>query len=180
MLGIMHELITSFDHHVASFIARMPQWLNPIMLAATLVGEPIVVLSVAIGVGATAWFRGAHRIAYAELAAIVGFGGNTALKYIFKRVRPHTMYAQHMKIKSYSFPSGHAYGGMVIYGLLAYVAYKYLPHPWNILSAALLILLILLIGVSRVYLGAHFPSDVAVGWLLGVITLVIIIICIKP
>jgi undecaprenyl-diphosphatase len=85
-----------------------------------------------------------------------------------------------MKIKSYSFPSGHAYGGMVIYGLLAYLAYKHLPHPWNLLSALLLGMLIIVIGVSRVYLGAHFPSDVAVGWLLGAITLALILIFIKP
>jgi undecaprenyl-diphosphatase len=176
----MHLLITSFDRHIASFIARLPQWLNPIMLAATFIGEPVVVLSVATGVGVTAWFRGAHRIAYAEVAAMIGFAGNTVLKYIFHRARPHTMYVQHMKIKSYSFPSGHAYGGMVIYGLLAYLAYKYLPHPWNLLSAILLIILIGVIGVSRVYLGAHFPSDVAVGWLLGAITLVLVIVFIKP
>lgn len=176
----MYELITNFDHHVASIIARLPQWLNPIMTTATLIGEPIVVLTIAAAVGITAWIRGAHRIAYAEIAAMIGFGGNTILKYIFHRARPHTMYAEHMKIKSYSFPSGHAYGGLVMYGLLAYLAYKYLPHPWNVLSTVLLALLIILIGVSRVYLGAHFPSDVVAGWLLGAITLLLIIIYIKP
>jgi membrane-associated phospholipid phosphatase len=180
MLSTMHKIITSFDHHVANFVARLPHWLHPIMLAATLIGEPVVVLSIAAGVGVTAWVRGAHRIAYAEAAAMIGFGGNTALKYIFHRARPHTMYAQHMKIKSYSFPSGHAYGGMVIYGLLAYLTYKYLPHPWNVLTTLLLAMLIIIIGVSRVYLGAHFPSDVAAGWLLGAITLILIVVFIKP
>jgi undecaprenyl-diphosphatase len=85
-----------------------------------------------------------------------------------------------MKIHSYSFPSGHAFGAMVFYGLWAYLAYKYLPHPWNITVAAILAVLIVLIGVSRVYLGAHFPSDVIGGWLLGGLFLVCIIKFIRP
>ena len=179
----MHELhlfFTVYDHKIAELVAKLPQWLAPIMRAATLIGQPVFVVLVALIVVVTARLRGHPRIAYAYLAGLVGFGGNTLLKSIFHRARPQTIYAENMKIKSYSFPSGHAYGGMVFYGLLAYLAYKYLPQPWNLIATALLAVLIFLIGLSRVYLGAHFPSDVTAGWVLGAITLILIIVLIKP
>jgi membrane-associated phospholipid phosphatase len=90
------------------------------------------------------------------------------------------MYVAHMRIHSYSFPSGHSFGATVFYGLLAYLAWSRLPHPWNLLVVLLLVLLIILVGLSRVYLGAHFPSDVVVGWLLGGLSLFVIIKYIRP
>lgn len=176
----LHRLFNAYDHLIARLVARLPQWLEPIMRAASFIGEPVSVVIVALIVVVTAWTRGHHRIAYAYIAGLAGFGGNTILKSIFHRARPQTLYAHSMRIKSYSFPSGHAYGGLVFYGLLAYLAYKYLPQPWNIIASVLLVILIFLIGLSRVYLGAHFPSDVTAGWLLGVITLLLIIVFIKP
>ncbi len=176
----LHRFFTAYDHKIAQLVAKLPHWLEPIMRAATFIGEPAVVVAVAVTVSVTAWLRGHHRITYAYLAGLVGFGGNTILKSVFHRARPQTLYAHSMKIKSYSFPSGHAYGGLVFYGLLAYLAYKYLPQPWNIVLMILLVLLVFTIGLSRIYLGAHFPSDVTAGWVLGAITLALIIIFIKP
>lgn len=61
---------------------------------------------------------------------------------------------------SYSFPSNHAQGSAVFWGLLA----QRIRRPWGILLA---VVLPLAIGFTRVYLGVHYPSDVVVGWLLG-------------
>ncbi len=69
---------------------------------------------------------------------------------------------------------------MITYGLLAYIAIKLLPQPWGIVVATLCGLLIALIGISRVYLGAHFPSDVLAGWALGAAALFVIIFVIRP
>jgi undecaprenyl-diphosphatase len=85
-----------------------------------------------------------------------------------------------MSRNSYSFPSGHTVGSTVIYGLLAYLAWQYLPQPWNVIGAIFCVLLILLISLSRIYLGAHFPSDVVAGWVLGAIGLAVIIFVVKP
>jgi len=176
----MHAYLTRFDHAVASLVKLLPAWLSPLMKFATLIGEPVVTVGVAVTIGVLAVVKRAPRIAIAEVCALVAFAGNTGIKHVIHRTRPETLFVQNMKIKSYSFPSGHAFGSMVIYGLLAYLAYTRLPHPWNIWVTITLSVLILLIGTSRIYLGAHFPSDVAIGWLLGGLCLFIIIKLVKP
>ena len=85
-----------------------------------------------------------------------------------------------MYFKTSSFPSGHAFSAMVVCALFAYLAVKYVPGLWGWIGAILLIVFALLVGVSRVVVGAHYPTDVLAGWLLGAIFAVLIIIFIKP
>lgn len=176
----MHNLTARFDRTIARYIEELPRSFAPLMQFATFMGLPAVICVLAFIIAAISWVKGKQRIAYAMAASVVALAGNGVLKLIFKRARPDTMYVANMKIQSYSFPSGHAFGAMVFYGLLAYLAYSYFPAPWNILAAVVLALLIVLIGTSRVFLGAHFPSDVLAGWVLGAICLAIIINFIKP
>jgi undecaprenyl-diphosphatase len=150
------------------------------MELATLIGQPIVVLTVGVVIAATSIVKGAERTAAAIGGGFAAFGINTLLKITLHRARPDTLYAHDMRIKSYSFPSGHAFGSMFFYGLLAYLAFSYLPHPWNVIVGVALVFLIFLIGISRVYLGAHFPSDVVAGWLFGFVCLVLVIKIVKP
>ncbi len=175
----MHQLLRNFDETIAAWINQIPSFLSPVMVAASFVGHPVVVISLAVISAIAAWVKGYSLVAYAMLATIVALGGNTILKYIFHRTRPETIYVENMKIQSYSFPSGHAFGATVFYGLLAYLAYVHLPSPWNIIIPAVLVAVILLVGISRVYLGAHFPSDVVMAWIVGVISLAIIIKLLK-
>jgi len=105
---------------------------------------------------------------------------STALKDITERTRPLTEYVTRMFVHSFSFPSGHTTGSTVAFGLLAYYCYHLLPSPLNYIALAFFTLLILLVGISRVYLGAHYPTDVIGGWILGGIVLGIVIFVIKP
>jgi undecaprenyl-diphosphatase len=92
------------------------------------------------------------------------------LKIIIARPRPlHSLIFE----PSYSFPSGHAASSVVVYGLLAYIAWRYLvKRLWaRILVAFAAFLLIVATGFSRVYLGVHYPSDVIAGWAAGVFIL---------
>lgn len=172
--------INEFDSRVGTFIVGWPQWLHPIMVAVSFSGLPAVVVSVATVVALVAWRLKQPKLSWALVTALVGLGINSILKHSLHRVRPNTPFAIAMRIKSYSFPSGHSFGSVAVYGLLAYLSYYNLAQPWNAIAAAVLVLLILLIGVSRVYLGAHFPTDVLGGWALGLLTLVLIIRFIKP
>jgi len=98
---------------------------------------------------------------------------NQLIKFSLKRPRPiHKL----IEIGGYSFPSGHAMISMMFYGLLIYLYYKLLKNKK--LKAILItinIILILLIGFSRIYLNVHYFSDVIAGYLISILYLYIII-----
>ena len=99
--------------------------------------------------------------------------GNVILKFIFQRERP--IGYRLIEITGYSFPSGHAMVSMGFYGLLIYLIYRYIKNKK--LRNALIginILIIILIGVSRVYLGVHYLSDVLTGYSISIIYLFIL------
>jgi undecaprenyl-diphosphatase len=81
-----------------------------------------------------------------------------------------------MLFKTYSFPSSHAFSSAAIYGLAACFSSTYVPRQWALTVSISLILLILAIGFSRIYLGAHYVLDVLGGWVLagGVLFLLIV------
>ncbi|MFB3162585.1 phosphatase PAP2 family protein [Neobacillus sp. 179-J 1A1 HS] len=88
---------------------------------------------------------------------------NTLLKEIFQRARPdlHRL----IEIGGYSFPSGHAMNAFTVYGILTFLLWR---HIFNRGGRILLILFssffIIMIGVSRIYLGVHYPSDIIGGY----------------
>ncbi len=94
------------------------------------------------------------------------------LKTLFSRLRPTDPLLA--EVKGFSFPSGHAMSAMTFYGLLIYLVYRYIKDPvWKWVLIVLLSLLILLIGVSRVYLRVHYATDVVGGFAMGIIWLVV-------
>ena len=99
---------------------------------------------------------------------------NQLLKNILQRPRP-TEY-RIIEETGYSFPSGHSMISMVFYGYLIYLIYKYVKNKYvTWISMALLSLLICSIGISRIYLGVHYTSDVLGGFLISISYLVIYI-----
>lgn len=168
--------INTFDNGLTRYIKNIPDSFIPLFNFITSLGDPVTVVAIAI-LGAFIAFKQDHpAIAKALALTIVASAINGGvLKNFIHRTRPDTVYVTNMHFRSFSFPSGHAFGSFLLYGLLAYLGAKYLPHPWNIISVISAAILIFLIGVSRVYLGAHFPSDVIGGWILAAITLWLII-----
>jgi undecaprenyl-diphosphatase len=84
------------------------------------------------------------------------------LKLAFHRVRPPVFFGL-TPAENYSFPSGHAFVGAVFYGLLAGIlSGLYSRRRMEAIAAALLVVLV--VGFSRVYLGYHYPTDVLGGW----------------
>ena len=99
---------------------------------------------------------------------------NQLLKGILQRPRP-TEY-RIIEETGYSFPSGHSMISMAFYGYLIYLIYKYVKNKYiKCISIAVLSLLICTIGISRIYLGVHYTSDVLGGFLISISYLVIFI-----
>ena len=99
---------------------------------------------------------------------------NQILKHILRRVRPDHL--RLVKEKGFSYPSGHAMVSIAVYGILIYLVNKNIKNkPLKIILTILLSLLILLIGLSRIYVGVHYPSDVFFFFILAtIITLLVI------
>ncbi len=98
------------------------------------------------------------------IVAVAGAkASEVALKVLIERARP--TYAL-FHLDTYSFPSGHSTGAMALYGFIAYVLCKIYPaHRTLWLASAAAV--ILGVGISRVYLGVHYPSDVLGGYFVG-------------
>lgn len=97
---------------------------------------------------------------------IMGLVLNHSLKFMFHRPRPTI--SPLVIERSYSFPSGHAMNSFIFYGLLAYFSYHFFRNKTlTIVSSVGAVVLILLIGFSRIYLGVHYFTDVLAGYIAG-------------
>jgi len=128
-------------------------------------GSIYLVVMVAVIVGAILFIRkNWWRLLALFLAVGIGQAVLNILKVAFQRPRPKT----EMFVFSYSFPSGHVFSATVIYGFCIYLTVRFINN-WVIkwIVSALLALLILLIGFSRIYLGVHWLSDTLAGYVTG-------------
>lgn len=143
-------------------------------LVFTHIGGPAGLSVIALGV-AVLLFEQRHRGLSLYVAVTGSMSGliNLLLKEIFARSRPDLAEALR-RASGYSFPSGHAMGSMVVFGSLAYVMAR-IHGRWRPRSATIAALLssILAVGLSRVYLGVHWISDIAAGYVAGMTWLVV-------
>ncbi|AFY95414.1 phosphatase PAP2 family protein [Chamaesiphon minutus] len=157
----------SFDR---SFLLWLHQFANPqldrLMLFFTALGDPPTV--VAIFVLTIAWLIFKQRYSDVIKFAIVCVGGviiNQEMKLFFAKPRPE-LWQRLITDMTYSFPSGHATGSMVVYGFLAYIlAKQWLKYQIYIYAIASMV--IVSIGFSRLYLGVHYPTDIIAGYGIG-------------
>lgn len=99
---------------------------------------------------------------------------NVILKYSFNRPRPEEL--RIIEETGFSFPSGHSMASMAFYGYLIYIIYKHIENKKLKYSLCILLgLMIFLIGLSRIYLGVHYTSDVIAGLCFSIAYLIFMI-----
>jgi undecaprenyl-diphosphatase len=147
---------------------RGPAFLPGSMRDLTALGSPSVMALFVLAVaGALAVRRQYHALGLLLVATIGGVLLNELLKAVFARPRPPVAF--HLtEVRSMSFPSGHAMESAIIYlTLAALLARLVQPRLLRLYFIGLAFFLTFVVGVSRVYLGVHYPSDVLAGWTAG-------------
>lgn len=135
-----------------------------VMNAFSLLGYDVLIVELVIAFAVFAWLRWRRAAVWLAIAMTGSLALDLALKYIYHRTRPTAYFgtAPH----SYSFPSGHALCSFCFYGVLAGLfSARIKSLSWRILIWIAAAALVVAIGLSRIYLGVHYPSDVLAGYL---------------
>lgn len=161
----------AFDESVRSLVHSVASpWLTTIMIAASLYGGPGTLTPIGIVLALVFLVKKWHRGALLVAITLAGAGLlDGLLKFSFARIRPAAFFDYPLP-GSASFPSGHALFATSFFGGLAPLLSARLKTPaLRILVWCIAVFLIAVVGLSRVYLGVHYPSDVLAGFAVGTI-----------
>lgn len=160
--NLLQKNIENFDNTIYNFISNFisPQ-LSSVVKIITTLGSVYVIIPVYIILVILFWKK--KEAIWITINLFVIFIGNQILKYIVARPRP-TVY-RIVEELGYSFPSGHSMVSTAFYGLLIYLIYRKVEKKSIKWTACITLgLIIVLIGLSRIYLGVHYASDVIAGF----------------
>ena len=171
------RLDLSFDNRIH---AQASAYGVLIARAVSAIGGPVAMAVLMVAGAIYLLVRREKLLLYGWLVAFIGGGAlDWALKTIFRRDRP-SFPDPFVHVLGYSFPSGHSMGSLIGYGMLAYlVAHSVRRRGIDLLVAACAGVLVLAIGFSRLYLGAHYLSDVLAGFAAGIVWLAANIIALE-
>lgn len=154
------------DGAISTFVQglRTP-WGDAALTVVTMLGDGRTVTALVIAtIGWLLLHRAWHRAGGVAIAVAVTAGFVPLVKGRLQIARPTDLYAG---ADAFSFPSGHASFSAVLFGILGWLVARGLPGRWQLVPLTVAAALIGLICASRVYLAAHWPSDVAAGLLFG-------------
>ncbi|GAU81143.1 phosphatase PAP2 family protein [Bosea sp. BIWAKO-01] len=146
-----------------------PQWLTEMMRDISGLGSFVGLGFMTLAATLALWLAGYRRLAIALVVNVVlATLVSTLLKIGIGRARPDVVEPSAIVFTA-SFPSGHAFlSAVVLLGIAGFIGLASRHRDITRLSIGLAWVLMLLIGVSRIYLGVHWPSDVLAGWCLGI------------
>ena len=165
---LLENELSHFDSLISQWITSCRGgWMTKIMLGITTLGSTWWVMGLVLVISVSLFLLHKRLLALSLDIAIAGAALLTELlKGTFHRTRPSLPWLT--TASGYSFPSGHALLSFTLYGFLAYLVVRNSGHNrWKYTLGAGLLLLPILIGISRIYLGVHYPSDVLAGWALA-------------
>lgn len=171
--SVDRELIKTIDSWFYDIISNQ---INPnltlFMRFATEVGSVGVVIILCLSFFLFSKVRKNYALPVATTVAITSLS-NLGLKTLFARERPNIL--QLISESYYSFPSGHAMINMAFYTIVFMITKKHVDNKKTKLTISIICIIIpLVIGISRIYLGVHYTSDVVAGWFLGCVISIIV------
>jgi undecaprenyl-diphosphatase len=179
-IGISEDVVTRelsvFDGRIYQFIASfIAEDMTDLMRFLTSLGSGLVLILITIVV-IIAVRKHKKYSAYGWMIAVnllASFVLNGLFKAIFQRPRPDI--SRLIDITGFSFPSGHAMIGLCFYGFIVYILWVNMKSKWKYPLVVFLAALIIMIGISRIYLGVHYASDVLGGFSAGLAWLAVFI-----
>ena len=175
MLFVIIKNDLTIDSNVYSFMKAniINDKLTPFVKVLTQFCGEITITCFTIVLFIIAMFKNKKLALAIALNIIVSVILNNVIKFIISRPRPLEE-NRLIHASGYSFPSGHAMNGIVFYGFLVYLIYKMIKNkPLKYSLIILINILVFLVGLSRIYLGVHYTSDVIAGYLFGFAYLII-------
>ena len=160
------ESLVQADRAISHFVTGLRNpWTDPAMIVVTSLGDSVVTASIALTILAWLAVHRAWRLVVVVISALILTGISVPLLKVLVHVpRPEAMYSG---IDTYSFPSGHTAMAATLYALAAWLIAGGLGVRARGGVYAASLAWVLCIAVSRIYLGAHWPSDVMAGFFLG-------------
>lgn len=168
-----HDPLTFFDTRLAEWLASHRTALGTtVMLAVTHLHDPVPATLAIAAVGFYLLRRRDYRWLTTLIATTAGGAVlNALLKNVFQRARPAVDHSG-LTLSTFSFPSGHVAAATLLYGFVAaYLVFRIEKTVWRIAAVGTAFLLVALVAITRMYLGAHYLSDVlgafaaAIAWL---------------
>jgi len=173
---IMEGDTLQFDDSIRGFVHQFAfPALTILMQIASFLGSTLFLILLGISVVITLYLKKHRRGAIIFTITTIGASLLLAsLKIAFRRARPEPFFDTILPA-SYSFPSGHSLASFCFYGALAAIITVRIEKLWlKTLVWLAAAILISLIGISRIYLGVHYPSDVLAGFAVGLIWVITI------
>lgn len=170
---VLTNNISSFDDSIYNFVFGLRNnFFDIYFKSVTCCANTITVICILIVLLLVIKDKYRNILGIAALSTVLT---NQILKNIFTRPRPNHL--RLIKQGGYSYPSGHAMISIAIYGFLIYYVYhKVKNKALKISLIGLLILLIISIGLSRIYVGVHYPSDILGGYTLALLILILVVL----
>jgi undecaprenyl-diphosphatase len=166
-LALSIPTLQSFDTNTSILLISLrTPFLTSVMGTFTLLGnQALLVLLVIVALILILKRHGRDALIFVLIVG-VGIVLNLVLKEVIARARPDISPLIHEEF--YSFPSGHAMNSFVFYGSVALYAYRHIKRRTVSLTVIVLCgMIVTMIGISRVYLGVHYPTDVIAGLIAG-------------
>jgi undecaprenyl-diphosphatase len=145
-----------------------PTWLPEAARDVTSLGSIAVLVIVTLAAVGYLFLAGKSAVAWLMLIAVVGgIALSDLLKFAFARARPDVV-TPLARVFTTSFPSGHAALSAITYLTIGTILARSQPSsPISLYFMSVAVFLTVLVGVSRIYLGVHYPTDVLAGWCIG-------------
>ena len=172
---VFWDLTSAFDEALERWVqAQSTPLLDRLMQMITHAGDRLTHILICTALSLFLLWRRRWRAGATIWMAIgVGYAINSLLKLFFGRTRPDLSLI-FVAPSGYSYPSGHAMASTVVYGCAAFFLARLLPH-FSALIRTAVIVIVFFIGLSRIYLDAHWPTDVLAGFAIGGLVLAAVI-----